>query len=231
MRTTTLDIFVDILQRLRSINAHVGITTTMEMDEFLEEDDEGNEVLVEAGPAEVSFMVEEKIAVDDQQRLIVDDAIIEDVEEDALFDVHTSHDTDIKMFCTLLNELADAGFGVQTQVGEKDVRVLDIEHIDDNDGLTEIGSFLSRGRFKIRYITFGNKNDIKDKEVYQMAENIPSYHDFFLWHNEEEAHYRVYPRNLKEDDIEDALDYYKTDFVPMVQAARKNGEIPSLIFH
>lgn len=47
MRTTTLDIFADILQRLRSINAEIEITTTMDMGESVIEDEEGNEVLLE----------------------------------------------------------------------------------------------------------------------------------------------------------------------------------------
>lgn len=231
MRTTTLDIFVDILQRLRSIKAEVEITTTMELDESFIEDEEGNEVLIEAGPCEVSFMIEEKIAVDEQQRLIVDDATIEDVEEDALFASHASPDTDITTFCALLNELADAGYGVQTHIGKEDVRVLDIEHINDQEGLTSIEKILSRGRFKILYVPFAPEHEVTGKEAYQVAENIPSSHDFLLWYNEEEAHYRVYPRTPEENLIEDALDYYKTAFVPMIQTARSNGEIPSLIFH
>ena len=229
MQTTTLNIFVDILQRLRDTKAEVGINTTMEMDEWIEEDDEGNEIIFEAGPSEVFFMVEDRIAVDEEQHLVVDDEIIEDV-EDALFEVHASIDTDIKGFCALLNELADAGYGVQTRVGEEDAIVLDVEYLDEKEGLKDIERFLSRGKFKILYIPFDSKG-LKVREVYQIAENIPSYHDFYLWYNEEEAHYRLYPRSTKEETIEDALDYYKSTFIPMVQAARKNGEIPGLIFH
>lgn len=231
MRTTTLDIFVDILQRLRSIKAEIEITTTMEMDEAFVEDDEGNEVFVEAEPGEVSFIVEETIAIDEQQRLLVDDAIIEDVEDDALFDAHVSSDTDIEMFCTLLNELVDAGYGVQTKVGEEDMRILDIEHLDDQEGLTAIGKFLSRGRFKILYVAFESENGAIGKEAYEVAEHIPSYQNFLIWYNKEEAHYRIYPRNWEEAQVENALEYYKTSFVPMIQAARRNGEIPSLLFH
>jgi hypothetical protein len=70
------------------------------------------------------------------------------------------------------------------------------------------------------------------KEVtYHVAENIPSYQRFWVWYHEEEARYRLYPRGLDEKDIEDALDYYKSSFISMVQAARKEGEVPDLIFH
>jgi hypothetical protein len=40
----------------------------------------------------------------------------------------------------------------------------------------------------------------------------------------------MYPRNLKEGDIEDTLTYYKTTFVPMIQAARKNGKSRASFF-
>ncbi len=104
MQTTTLDIFVNILQRLQEAKAEVGVNTTMEMDEYIEEDDEGNEVIVhEAGPCEVFFTVETKIAVDGMQNVVVDDEVIEDV-EDALFEAHASVGTDIKKFCLLINE-------------------------------------------------------------------------------------------------------------------------------
>lgn len=228
MRTTTLNIFVDILQRLRDTKAEVGINTTMEMDESIGEDDEGNEILLEAGPSEVFFMIEDKIEVDEEQHLVVDDEIIEDI-EDALFEAHASIDTDIKGFCALLNELADAGYGVQTRVGEEDVLVLDVEHLDEKEGLRDIEKLLSRGKLKILYIPF-DAQGLKVQEVYQMTENVPSYHDFLLWYNKEEAHYRLYPQNAKKEDIEDALDYYKNVFVPMIHTARRNGEIPGLIF-
>ncbi len=76
----------------------------MEMDEYIEEDDEGNGVIVhEAGPCEVFFTLLAKIAVDGMQNVVVDDEVIEDV-EDALFETHASLDTDIKKFCLLINE-------------------------------------------------------------------------------------------------------------------------------
>lgn len=232
MQTTTLDIFVDILQRLHEAKGEVGINTTMETEEYIEEDDEGNEeVIFEKGPCEVFFMVEAKIAVDEKQNLVVDDQVIEDV-EDALFEAHESRRTDIKQFCTLITELADAGHGVQTKVGDEDVRVLEIEHIDDNEGLKDLERILSRGRLKIRYVPFDNEKGSKTKESnYQIAEHIPSYQDFLIWYNEEEACYRLYPRGVDETDIEDALEYYKNTFLPKIQAAREYGEIPGLTFH
>ena len=63
----TLDIFADILQRIISAGAIVGVNTTMEMNEYIEEDEEGKEVEVhEAGPAEVYFRIWKKIEVDNE---------------------------------------------------------------------------------------------------------------------------------------------------------------------
>ncbi len=91
---------------------------------------------------------------------------------------------------------------------DEDVSVLEIEHVDDVEGLKGIARLLSRGRLKILSVPFDHEHGPQAKEPYQIAEKIPSYHDFLLWYDEEEARYRLYPRGIGEEDIEDALDYY-----------------------
>ncbi len=231
MRTTTLNIFADILQRLINVGAIVGINTTIEMDEYAEEDEEGIEVVVfEAGPSEVYFRIWKKVEVNAQQNLVVDDQVIEDI-DDALFEVHSSIETNVEMFCELVTELADAGHAVQTKIHDEDIRIFEIEHLHTSEGLEPLAKFLSRGTLKALYVSFEKRQGGKEANSYHTTEGIPSYQDFLVSYDEDEARYRLYPPGLNEKKIEDALDYYWNTFIPKIQAARREGEVPSLTFH
>jgi hypothetical protein len=52
------------------------VNTTIEIDESVEEDDEGNEVVVEVVPAEVNIPIEKKIEVDETWNLVIDGYVI-----------------------------------------------------------------------------------------------------------------------------------------------------------
>jgi hypothetical protein len=89
------------------------------------------------------------------------------------------------------------------------------------DGLTRI---LSRGKYNIHYLPLPeegewslNPNEIKTTE-------LPTFMSFWVWYNREAVRYRVNHGD------EDALTYYRTSFLPKMQAARANEEIPSLLF-
>ncbi len=134
--------------------------------------------------------------------------------------------TDLETLCSLINELADMGCEVSMKQENKDgapqVQVLDVEYIENNDGLDGLSSLLSRGKYKIDYLPFLEEGPLHSDEV-QTAE-LPTYLSFWVWYNREAVRYRVDHRD------EDALTYYRTSFLPKVRAARANGEIPSLVF-
>jgi hypothetical protein len=48
------------------------VNTTIEIDKSVEEDNEGNEVVVEAVPAKVNIPIEKKIEVDETWNLVID---------------------------------------------------------------------------------------------------------------------------------------------------------------
>jgi hypothetical protein len=52
------------------------VNTTIEIDQSVEEDDEGNEVVVEDMPAEVNIPIEKKIEVDEQWNLVIDGFVV-----------------------------------------------------------------------------------------------------------------------------------------------------------
>jgi hypothetical protein len=136
--------------------------------------------------------------------------------------------TNMETLCSLINELADMGCEVLIKEEEKDgapqVRVLDVEYINNKDGLDGLTRILSRGKYNIHYLPLPeegewslNPNEIKTTE-------LPTFMSFWVWYNREAVRYRVNHGD------EDALTYYRTSFLPKMQAARANEEIPSLLF-
>jgi hypothetical protein len=136
--------------------------------------------------------------------------------------------TDLETLCSLINELADMGCEVSMKKEVKDgapqVRVLDVEYIDNNDGLDGLASFLSRGKYRIHYLPLPEDGEgpLDPDEV--MTTELPTYMSIWIWYDREAVCYRV------DHGDEDALTYYRTTFLPKVRAARANGEIPSLLF-
>ena len=138
--------------------------------------------------------------------------------------------TGLEALCSLINELADMGCEVSVKQEVKDgapqVRVLDVEYVNDNDGLDGLASFLSRGKYRIHYLPFPEdgveEGPLKPDEV--KTTELPTYMSFWVWYDREAVCYRV------DYGDEDALTYYRTTFLPKVRAARANGEIPSLLF-
>jgi hypothetical protein len=90
------------------------------------------------------------------------------------------------------------------------------------DGLTSI---LSRGKYKIHYLPLPEG---EEEEPFHLDEvkitELPTYMSIWVWYNREAVRYRVSHGD------EDAQTYYHTCFLPKVQAARANEEIPSLLF-
>lgn len=138
--------------------------------------------------------------------------------------------TGLETLCSLINELADMGCEVSVKQEVKDgapqVRVLDVEYSNDNDGLDGLASFLSRGKYRIHYLLIPEDGEeegpLKPDEV--KTTELPTYMSFWVWYDREKVSYRV------DYGDEDALTYYRTTFLPKVRAARANGEIPSLLF-
>lgn len=221
MLTTTLHIFADILQRLVDAGATLEVDTTIYEDEFIDEDEEGNEVLFEAGPAEILAMIEEKIEVDETGlSLIVDDGLeVEDVDNDFFIVTYSLFKTRTRLFCELITELADAGHTIQAKVNEEDIRILELEYQDTGD-------------VRALYVPFEKPllEPAKEEEPYLVIEDfLSSRADLIVSYNEEEAQSRLYSSRFEEDEV-DAFDLYRSTFLPRIRAARENGEVPGLLF-
>lgn len=245
--TTTDDIYVDVLQRLQAAQVRLGASIAYEEAEHIDEDEEYREVYVPAGEVRVWFMVEDEIRLYEGDRIVLPHSgfVIDDLEE-VVFEVEEHHPspfdrslsfeerlaktTDMETLCSLINELADMGCEVsvkrEVQDGAPQVRVLDVEYIDDRDGLDDMASFLSRGKYRIHYLPFPEEGEeerpLKLDEV--ETTELPTYMSFWVWFDRGEVSYRV------DYGDEDALAYYRTTFLPKVRAARAKGEIPSLVF-
>lgn len=245
--TTTDDIYVDVLQRLQKAHVRLEATLIYEEAEHIEEDEDGNEVYVPAGEARVWFMIEDEIKLYEGNKIVLPNSAfdIEDLEAVGFgieehhpspldvslsFEERIEQTTDLETFCSHINELADMGCEVIIKENEKDgapqVRVLDVEYINNNDGLDGLTSFLSRGKYKIHYLPL--LEDGEEEESFDLGEvrttELPTYMSFWVWYNREAVRYRV------DHGDEDALTYYRTSFLPKVRAARANEEIPSLLF-
>ncbi|HEU5383601.1 MAG TPA: hypothetical protein VFV38_50015 [Ktedonobacteraceae bacterium] len=180
--TTTLHIFADILQRLINAKAIVEVSTNIEEDGFIDEDENGNEVVVEAGPAEIVAVIEEKIEVDETNlSLIADDWLrVDDIDEDYFIVTHSFWKTNTRLFCELLTELADAGHLVQAKIQEEDVRILEIEYLDT-------------GKVQALYVPFKDNAELNTGVPYYVANDFLSRHvDIIVVYNEEEARDRLY---------------------------------------
>ncbi len=244
--TTTDDIYVDVLQRLQAAQVRLGASLTYEEAEHIEEDEEYHEIYIPAGEVQVWFMIEDEIKLYEGNKIVLPNSAfdIDDLEE-VVFEVEEQHPspldwslsfeermartTDLETLCSLMNELADMGCEVSMKQEEKDgapqVRVLDVEYINDKDGLDGLASFLSRGKYRIHYLPFpggGEEGPLNADEI--KTTELPTYMSFWVWYDREAVCYRV------DHGDEDALTYYRSSFLPKVRAARANGEIPSLVF-
>lgn len=243
--TTTDDIYVGVLQRLQTAHARLGASLTYEEAEHIEEDEDYHDIYVPAGEVQVWFMVEDEIKLFEGNTIILPHSAfsIDDLEE-VVFEVEEHHPspvdwslsleerinqtTRMEMLCSLINELADMGCEVTMKQENKDgaplVRVLDVEYINDNDGFDGLTRLLSRGKYRIHYLPLAEE----DEEALTLDEvqttELPTYMSFWVWYSREAVLYRVNHGD------EDALTYYRTSFLPKVQAARANGEIPSIVF-
>ncbi len=246
-RTTTDDIYVDVLQRLQTAHVRLGASITYEEAEHIEEDEEYHEIYVPAGEVQVWFMIEDEIKLSEQNKIVLPHSAfnIDDLEE-VVFEVEEHHPspldvslsfeermeqtTHLETLCSLINELADLGCEVTMKQEKKDgaprVQVLDVEYINNNDGFDGLTRLLSRGKYQIHYLPFpedGEEEGPLHPDEIKTTE-LPTYMSFWVWYNREAVRYRVDHRE------EDALTYYRTSFLPKVRAARANGEIPSLVF-
>mgnify|MGYP007135458478 CR=1 FL=1 len=245
--TTTDDIYVDVLQRLQTAHVRLGASLTYEEAEHIEEDEEGNEIYVPTGDVQVWFTIEDEIKLYEGDKIVLSHSAfnIDDLEE-VVFEVEEHHPspfdfslsleerieqtTNLETLCSLINELADMGCEVTMKGEKKDgapqVQVLDVEYINNTDGFDDLTSLLSRGKYKIHYVSFPEDGD-EEGPLYRneiKTTELPTYMSFWVWYNQDAVRYRVDHRD------EDALTYYRTSFLPKVRAARANGEIPSLLF-
>ena len=245
--TTTDDIYVDVLQRLQKAHVRLSATLTYEEAEHIEEDEDGNEIYIPAGKVQVWFMIEDEIKLYEENKIFLPNSAfsIENLEEVGFeieehspspldvslsFEERTEQTTNIETLCSLINELADMGCEVTTKQENKDgapqVRVLDVEYISNKDGFDALESLLSRGKYRIHYLPLledGEEEGLINPYEVKTTE-LPTYMSFWVWYNQEAVLYRIHHRD------EDALTYYRTDFLPKVRAARANDEIPSLLF-
>lgn len=191
------------------------------------------------------FVVEDEIKLFEGNKIILPNTAfsIDDLEE-VVFEVEEHHPspldwslsieerikqtTRMATLCSLINELADMGCEVTMKQENKDgaplVRVLDVEYIDDNDGFDGLTRLLGRGKYRIRYLPLAEEDEESLTLDEVQTTELLTYMSFWVWYNREAVLYRVNHGN------EDALTYYRTSFLPKVQAARANGEIPSLVF-
>ena len=246
--TTTDDIYVDVLRRLQTA-AHVrlGASLTYKEAEHIEEDEDGNETYVPAGDVQVWFVIEDEIKLYEGNRLVLPRSgfDIDDLEE-VVFEVEEHHPspfdlslsfeermeqtTDLETLCSLINELADMGCEVTIKSEKKDdapqVLVLDVEYINNKDGFDDMTSLFSRGKYRIHYVPLpegGEEEGPINPDEVETTE-LPTYMSFWVWYNYEAVCSRV------DHGDEDALDYYRTSFLPKMRVARANEEIPSLLF-
>jgi len=245
--TTTDDIYVDVLQRLQAAHVRLEASLTYEEAEHIEEDEEGNETYVPTDDVQVWFMIEDEIKLYEQNRIVLPHSAfnIDDLEE-VVFRVEEHHPspldfslsleerleqtTDLETLCSLINELADMGCEVATKSETKDgvpsVQVLDVEYINNNEGLDDLKRIFSRGKYRIHYIPLpenGVTEEPIDPDKVKTTE-LPTTMSFWVWYNLEAVNDRV------DHEDEDALTYYRISFLPKMRAARANGEIPSLLF-
>lgn len=219
-QTTTLDIFADILQRLIKTGAIVEAIIEVDEQEHLEEDEEGNEVVVEAGTSEIWAMVEKEIEVDKTglSLLADEDFLVEDVDT-AWFGISYSlWKTNRKALCALVTELADAGHFVQAKINNEEVRILELEYLDT-------------GKVRAYYLSLEDedKENRRETQAYRTVDDLPLYTMFFVRYDEEEALSRLYSPPFDEE-TDDAFEVYRDIFLPRLRAARENGEIPGLLF-
>lgn len=218
--TTTLNIFADILQRL--VRAGVIVEAIIEVDEeeHIEEDEEGNEVVVEAGTGEIWAMIEKQIEVDKTGLFLIadEDFPIEDVDT-AWFGLSYSFwKTNEQTLCDLITELADAGHFVQAKINDEDVRILELEYLDT-------------GKVRAYYLSLADDSKEKKEgtQAYQTVDDLSLYTMFFVRYDEEEAQSRLYAPHFDAEE-DDAFEIYREVFLPRIHAARENGEIPGLLF-
>ncbi|WP_201366098.1 hypothetical protein [Dictyobacter formicarum] len=228
MMTTTLDIFVGILQKLLDAGTIVSVNTTMELEEYAEEDkDDANFAVLEAIPADISFRIWEKIELGAEQLVVVDGQSIDDI-DDALFELSLSPlETDIKRFCALVTELADAGHIVQAKVGEDEVRILELEPLGTGK-LRALYIFIEDAERSLD-VDENQDMDLNDT-FYRESDELTYFSDFYVTYDEEEARFRLYPPHFNEE-LEDTVEFYQRIFLPRMQAARDYGEVPGLIYH
>jgi len=218
--TTTLNIFADILQRLVKAGAMVEAIIEVDEEEHTEEDEEGNEVVVEAGTSEIWAMVEKEIEVDKTGlSLLADEHFpVEDVDT-AWFGISYSlWKTNRKALCALVTELADTGHFVQANINDEDVRIVELE-------------FLDTGNVRAYYLSLEDESKEKraDRQAYRTVDDLSLYTMFFVRYDEEEAQSRLYAPPFNEE-ADDPFEVYREVFLPRIRAARENGEIPGLLF-
>ncbi len=218
--TTTLDIFADILQRLIKADAIVEAIIEVDEEEQIEEDEEGNEVVVEAGTSEIWVMVEKEIEVDKTGLFLLadEDFPVEDVDT-AWFGISYSlWKTNRKALCALVTEVADAGHFVQANINDEDVRILELEYLDT-------------GKVRAYFLSLeeGDKEKRKDTQAYRTVDDLSPHTMFFVKYDEEEALSRLYAPPF-DAEVDDAFEVYREIYLPRIRAARENGEIPGLLF-
>ncbi len=218
--TTTLEIFADILQRLVRAGAIVEAIIEVDEEEHIEEDEEGNEVVVEAGTSEIWAMVEKQIEVDKTGLFLLanEDFPVEDVDTAWFAISYSLWKTNVKAQCALVTELADAGHFVQANIDDEDVRILELE-------------FLDTGKVRAYYLSLEDESKGKraDTQAYRTVDDLSLSTMFFVRYDEEEAQLRLYAPPF-DAEADDAFEIYREVFLPRIHAARENGEIPGLLF-
>ena len=210
---TTDDIYVDVLQRLQSEHVRLGASLTYEDAEHIEEDEAGKEIYVPAGEVQVWFMIEDEIKLYEGNKIMLPNSAfnIDDLEE-VIFEVEEHHPsplevslsfeerikqtTNLETLCSLINELTDVGCEVTMKKETKDsatqVQVLDVEYINNSDGLDGLASFLSRGKYRIQYLPSSEdeQEGLFDLDKVRTTE-LPTYISFWVRYNRKEIFKRV----------------------------------------
>ena len=202
------------------MGAIVEAIIEVDEEEHIEEDEEGNEVVVEAGIGEIWAMIEKQIEVDKTGLFLIadEDFPIEDVDT-AWFGIsYTLWKTKGKALCALVTELADAGHFVQANINDEEVRILELEHLDT-------------GKVRAYYLSLEGESKEKRSytQAYRTVDDLSLYTMFFVWYDEEEAQSRLYAPHF-DAEADDAFEVYREVFLPRIRAARDEGEISGLLF-
>ncbi|GCF07566.1 hypothetical protein [Dictyobacter arantiisoli] len=223
--TTTLDIFVALLQNLFKIHAVLDVQKKTNLlpghRDFIRA-----RVIAPIDASIQTLRIYEKITRTADDRLCADGRFPLDVASTRFCISIIPGKTNVSSLCALLTEFADAGHTLQVVLRGKDFTLLELSCMkSDNRNIIQ-GLYINPA---LKGWVEGDIDEVEG-EAYGELPTIPHSSIFFLHYNMSEACYRLYP-NKCDEGYEDAFELYQNVFLPRMRTARMNNEIPGLIYH